>query len=79
MIVDSTGTLYVTDSNNGAIRKITTDGLVTTIAGTAGIGYEDGDGSIAKFHNPTGIAIGRDGALFITDTWNHRIRKMEYK
>jgi sugar lactone lactonase YvrE len=74
---DGSGTLYVTDSGNHFIRKITNAGVVTTLAGTAGIvGSTDGVGAAASFNNPKGIAV--DGSLnvFVSDSGNHTIRKI---
>lgn len=68
--------IYVTDTGNGTIRKITPAGVVTTIAGTAGkAGSADGGGSAASFYNPAGIAaVGTN--LVIADTYNHTLRKI---
>lgn len=72
--VDSAGVIYVADSSNNRIRKIATNGDVTTVAGTGASGYQDGIGTDAIFASPQGIAIGSDGRLYITDTSNNRIR-----
>jgi streptogramin lyase len=74
--IDSDGNLYVTDSGNGRIRKITSAGVVTTIAGFSTPGYSDGTGSAARFNNPYGICINAIGDLYIADIANHRIRKV---
>ena len=75
--IDVVGNLYVTDSNNNTIRRITPVGAVTTLAGTAGeIGSTDGTGSAAKFNYPTGIVIDTTGNLYVADTWNNEIRKI---
>jgi hypothetical protein len=80
MICDTSNNLYVTDYGNGAVRKITPDGTVTTIAGsTAGPGFKDGKGSVAQFKYPTGIAMDKNGILYVADAGNYRIRKLEYK
>ena len=63
------------DAFNCAIRKITTNAVVTTVAGLAGIvGVTDGLGSQARFFNPYGIAIDHNGNLRISDTYNETIR-----
>ena len=75
--VDSAGNLYVTDLNNHTIRKITPAGVVTTVAGAAGvIGSTDGSGSAAQFHYPAGIAVDSVGNVYVADTYNYTIRKI---
>lgn len=72
--VDNAGNIYVTDQRNHCIRKIATNGQVTTIAGNPGVpGYQDGIGSSALFDNPTGI-ICYNNNLYISDYANHSIR-----
>ncbi len=75
--VDSNNNIYITDSGNHVIRKITIMGQVTTIAGNPGVsGYQNGIGSSALFNNPTGIAVGPGNVLYVTDTGNCAIRKI---
>jgi sugar lactone lactonase YvrE len=75
--VDSSGNLYVTDSGNDTIRKVTPAGVVTTLAGTAGnAGNSDGTGPAASFNDPTGIGIDSGGNLYVADTINNTIRKI---
>lgn len=75
--VDSNGNLFVADTGNFTIRKITAAGLVTTFAGAAGVlGSGDGPGQIARFNNPYGIAADGIGNLFVADTFNNTIRKI---
>jgi uncharacterized repeat protein (TIGR01451 family) len=75
--VDTIGNLYVTDQSNHTIRKITPAGVVTTLAGAAGvIGSADGSGSVARFYYPSGIALDSAGNLFVADTYNYTIRKI---
>jgi hypothetical protein len=70
------GDLYVTDSENHTIRKVTTGGLVTTIAGDPGTtGSADGSGTTALFNNPQGIVV-LGGDLYVADSGNHTIRKV---
>jgi sugar lactone lactonase YvrE len=65
---DSSGNLYVTDSGNFTIRKISPNGDVTTIAGLPGAqGNVDGSASISRFYGPGGIACARDGTLYVGD------------
>ena len=75
--VDSGANLYVTDYSNNTVRLITPAGVVTTLAGLAGTqGTNDGTGSAARFNGPTGIAIGINGNLYVTDANNNMIRKI---
>lgn len=75
--LDSAGNAYVADQNNGTIRKITPNGVVTTLAGTAGqIGSADGMGANAAFSLPHGIAVDGAGNVYVADTGNHNIRKI---
>jgi hypothetical protein len=70
------GDLYVTDSGNHTIRKVTTGGLVTTIAGNPGqTGSADGSGAAALFNDPQGI-VESGGDLYVADSGNHAIRKV---
>ncbi len=75
--VDSVNNVYVADTGNHTIRKITSAGTVTTLAGTAGIiGNADGSGAMAQFNAPQGITVHSSGVLYITDTGNHTLRKI---
>jgi len=73
--VDASGNVYVADSGNSTIRKITPAGEVTTLAGVAGqTGSADGTGAAARFNGPKGLAVGPSGNVFVADTANHAIR-----
>lgn len=75
--VDNSGNLYLTETGNHTIRKVTPAGVVTTIAGSAGAaGFADGSGAAARFNIPTGIAVDGSGNLFVGDMNNNKIRKV---
>ncbi len=77
LAVDGAGNLYVADSRNSTIRKVTPTGIVTTLAGLAGNdGSSDGMGSAARFFRPSGITVDNEGNLYVSDTNNHTIRKI---
>ena len=77
LAVDCAGNVYESDSANSTIRKITPDGTVTTLAGLAqSAGSADGVGSVARFDDPTGVAVDGNGVLYVADTHNHVIRKV---
>jgi sugar lactone lactonase YvrE len=79
MTTDTIGNLYIVDQGNNSIRKINSSGIITTIAGSGAIGYS-GDGGpavLAKLYYPYSIAIDPQRNLYITDTWNHVIRKID--
>src|SRR5450759_220384 len=74
--IDSAGNVYVTDANN-TILKITLAGVVTTLAGKAGIvGSVDGNGAAARFNGLGGVATDSAGNVYVTDTNNDTIRKI---
>jgi len=76
----SFGNVFVVDTGNSTIRKITSTGVVTTFAGTAGTtGTDDGTGAAARFYTPAGVAVDSSGNVYVADTYNNRIRKIEYK
>ena len=74
---DSAGNVYVADESNSTIRKITPAGVVTTLAGTAGItGSADGTGAAARFTHTNGVATDSAGNVYVADVGNHTIRKI---
>ncbi len=75
--VDSAGNIYVTDSGNDTIRKISFEAEVTTLAGSVtNSGTNNGAGSNARFDNPYSIAVDGAGNLYVADQNNHTIRKV---
>ena len=75
--VDTAGNVFVGDYSNHSIRKVTSAGVVTTLAGTAGsTGSTDATGSAARFKNPSGVSVDTAGNVFVADRLNHAIRKV---
>ncbi|MEO7578764.1 MAG: NHL repeat-containing protein, partial [Massilia sp.] len=74
LAIDEAGNLYVADTGNHAIRKVTPQGIVSTLAGTGAAGYRDGAGAQALFNAPVGIAVDKAGKVYVADTYNDRIR-----
>jgi len=78
--VDSSGNLYIADSVNNRIRKVTaSSGIITTVAGngTAGYSGDGGQATSAEIDEPQGVAVDSSGNLYILDTLNYRIRKVQ--
>lgn len=74
---DRMGNLYVADTVNNTIRKVTPEGEVSNLAGSAGNpGSNDGTGEVARFRNPWGIAVNDTGDVFVADLSNDTIRKI---
>ncbi len=77
LAVDSAGNIYVADSINNTVRKITSAGVVTTLAGLAGTsGSADGSGSAARFNGAYGVAVDSAGSVYVGDTFNNTVRKI---
>lgn len=74
--VDGSGNVYVADTYNHLIRKITPSGNVTTLAGSGSEAYADGQGTLASFWFPQGVAVDGSGNVYVADTRNNRIRKI---
>jgi len=78
LALDSGSNLYIADTNNGRIRKVTADGIISTIAGVGLINFS-GDGgaaNLASLSEPVGVVADAAGNVFVSDTYNHRIRKV---
>ena len=76
LAIDAAGNLYVADTGNNAIRKITPQGMVSTLAGDGLAGDKDGVGAAAQFNGPIGVAVDADGVVYVSDTYNDRIRRI---
>lgn len=75
--VDAEGNIWVADEGNATVRRVGRDAAVSTIAGVAGqLGWADGLGATARFRRPHGLAISRDGSIFVSDAADHVIRKI---
>jgi sugar lactone lactonase YvrE len=72
------GSLLVADTGNHRVRRISPDATITTLAGTgtAGYGGDGGPGLAAQLNAPAGVAVGSDSAVFISDSLNHRVRRV---
>ncbi|MBM3269064.1 MAG: hypothetical protein FJZ01_15600 [Candidatus Sericytochromatia bacterium] len=73
---DATGTIFVADRNSHRIRRISTSGAVTTLAGDGTAGFADGQGTAARLNNPRRLAVDAAGTVYVADAENHRIRKI---
>eukprot|EP00397_Hematodinium_sp_SG-2012_P013644 GEMP01013863.1.p1 GENE.GEMP01013863.1~~GEMP01013863.1.p1 ORF type:complete len:448 (+),score=100.16 GEMP01013863.1:147-1490(+) len=74
------GCVYISDRRNSCIRKLDpVRRRVVTVAGSGEAGFRDGEGNTAQFRMPDGLAVGRDGVLYVADDWNHRIRALSFQ
>ena len=76
LAVDASGNIYVADTYNNMIRKITPAGVVSTLAGSGKEGNANGTGTAASFFLPTGIAVDNSGNVYVADSYNNLIRKI---
>jgi sugar lactone lactonase YvrE len=74
--VDGVGNIYISDTYNNIIRKMTPDGTVALLAGSGAAGSADGQGTAASFNQPAGIAVDLAGNLYVADQGNSKIRKI---
>lgn len=75
--VDGQGNLFVADTNNNRIRKITPSGVVTTVAGNGNSSFVNGTGTSATFSTPYGIAVDALGNIFVGDSLNYSVRRLQ--
>lgn len=75
--IDKKGQLFISDSANHRIRRLDTSGLLSTVAGSGVEGFRDGPVHLARFNRPSGVALAKDGSLFVADSANHSIRQIK--
>jgi sugar lactone lactonase YvrE len=76
IVIDKDGNLIIADTSNNRIRKLSTEGRVSTIAGSGPAGFKDGAAGEAQFDGPLGVAVDKQGNIFVADAYNDRIRKI---
>ena len=79
LAVDASGNLYIADTANHRVRRVSSSGVITTVAGTGRQGYggDGGPASNAQLNRPTGVAVDAVGNLYIADSFNERVRKVD--
>jgi sugar lactone lactonase YvrE len=77
--VDAGGNMFIADTDNSRVRKVTASGVISTVAGTGAFGFggDGGPATAAQLNQPYGVAVGNDGSVFIADRFNHRVRKVD--
>jgi sugar lactone lactonase YvrE len=80
LVVDAAGNIYIADTGNHRIRRVSPGGVVTTIAGSGVRGFsgDGGQAALAQLFNPSGIAMDRAGQMFVSDTFNNRVRRVTF-
>ena len=78
MAFDSSGNMYIADTYNNRVRKVTTGGTISTFAGTGlpGFSGDGGAATSAKLNEPTSVAVDSNGNVFVMDSWNSVVRKI---
>jgi RHS repeat-associated protein len=79
LAVDDSGNIYIGDTANGRIRKVDTNGIITTVAGngTSGFSGDGGSATVASLNRPVGLSVDNSGNIYISDNKNYRIRKVD--
>lgn len=77
LAIDQTGNIIVADTGANRIRKISPDGIVSTVAGEGAAGFRDGPANQARFNGPIGVAVAKDGTIYVADSYNDRIRSID--
>jgi len=78
LAVDGKGNLYVADTGNNAIRRVTPGGDVSTVAGDGLAGTQDGRGPSAQFNGPLGVVVDKENNVYVADSYNDRIRRIAW-
>jgi len=78
LAVDANGNVYLADQESHRIRKVSPNGIITTVAGNGEPGFsgDNGPATRAQLNFPFGVALGRDGSLYIGERYNHRVRRI---
>src|SRR5262249_15135881 len=79
VVVDGLGNIFIADTLNNRVRRVDTQGIITTVAGGLGglFGGDGGPATSAALYNPTSVALDAIGNLYIADKLNHRIRRVD--
>jgi hypothetical protein len=70
------GSILVADGENNAVRRVTMEGAVSTVAGNGEAGYADGEGAAARFYDPTDVVVDKEGSILVADSGNNMLRKI---